>query len=624
VQQDNTRQRIFTRRTVVLAGGQLTLFGLLIARMYHLQVLDREKYQTLADENRISMRVLAPQRGRVVDRFGEHIAYNEINYRAIVVAEQTGDVATTLDVLNNIIPLTDAERRRVLREVSRKRRFVPVLVRENLTWDDVAKIAVNAADLPGISVDVGSTRKYPFGPDFAHIVGYVTPPSAPDLERDSDPVLEQPGFRLGRSGLERSFELALRGRGGSSQLEVNALGRPIRELSRREGDSGQDLVLTVDRELQQFAAQRLQPQDAGAAVLMEVRTGEVLASANTPSFDPNEFNRGISETLYRSLNNKFTPLINKFVAGQYAPGSTFKIVTSLAALESGTVSGDFRFSCPGHMDFGDNRFHCWKRGGHGGLDMVSAIHQSCDVYFYEVAKRTGVDAIAAMARRLGLGQLLNTGFNEERGGIIPTRDWKVATLGQPWAQGETLVAGIGQGFIVATPLQLAVMTSRVVNGGYAVTPRFTRDLADGRRLVPRTATQPPSLGISAKSLGLLMRGLVGVVNDPRGTAFRQRVTEPGMQFGGKSGTSQVRRITQEERQRGLRPADKLPWVERDHALFVAFAPVDAPRYACAVVIEHGGGGSGVAAPIARDILVEAIKRERTRPQPLQRVAASAR
>ena len=297
-------------------------------------------------------------------------------------------------------------------------------------------------------------------------------------------------------------------------------------------------------------------------------------------------------------------------------------MTALAALEGNVVNADFKFSCPGHLDFGDNRFHCWKKGGHGVIDMVNAIQQSCDVYFYEVARRVGIDAIAAMARRMGLGQTLATGLPGEQPGLIPTRDWKLATIGQAWAQGETLVAGIGQGFVLATPLQLAVMLSRVINGGLAVMPHFTRDVADGRRLGSRAERGVAPVGLSPRNLAVVTRGMVGVVNDPRGTAFRMRVTDPGLGFGGKTGTSQVRRITQAERERGLRPADKLPWSERDHALFVGFAPIEAPRYACAVVVEHGGGGSAVAAPIARDILVEAIKRERTRPAPLQRVASA--
>ncbi len=619
MQQDNVRQKLFNRRTAILAGSQIALFGVLAGRMYQLQVLENERFQTLAEDNRINMRLLAPPRGRIVDRFGIPLAFNQINYRVVVVPEQTGSVAATLDALTHIIALSDVERRRIMRDVQRKRRFVPITIKDNLSWDDVSKIAVNAADLPGVSVEVGSTRWYSSGPTLAHAVGYVAPPSDSDLT--GDPLLEQPDFRIGRNGVERAYDLALRGRAGSSQIEVNALGRPIRELARSESEPGEDLVLTLDAELQGFAAERLAKEESGTAVLLDARTGDVLALVNVPSFDPNEFTKGIAPLLWRSLlSNTRHPLTNKAISGQYSPGSTFKMMVALAALEGGIATPDFRVNCPGFVELGDNKFHCWKKGGHGGLDMLDGMKQSCDVYFYELSRRVGIDPIAQMARRFGLGRTLELGLPGERGGLMPTRDWKIAATGVSWQQGDTLVAGIGQGYVLATPLQLAVMIARLANGGFAVTPRLTRDAIEGRRLVARRETPSPPVGVSQRWLSFIVRAMTGVVNDPRGTAFRARVTEPGMQFGGKTGTSQVRRITEEERRVGVRKPDQVPWVERDHAVFVGYAPIESPRYAVAVLIEHGGGGSSVAAPIARDILVEALKRERTRPDPLQRVA----
>jgi penicillin-binding protein 2 len=575
--------------------------------MYYLQVVEADKYRTMADDNRINLRLLAPPRGRIVDRNGAVLADNQLNYRVVLVAEQTGSIQATLDTLSEIVPISDVERRRVLREVARKRKFLPTTVKENLSWEDVSRIAVNAPDLPGITIDVGSTRLYPHGEKMAHTIGYVAPPAESDLT--GDPLLELPDFRVGRNGVERVYDLAMRGRAGNTQIEVNALGRPIRELSRNEGEPGQDLALTIDVNLQNAAADRLAKEESAAAVLMDVNDGGVLVLASHPSYDPHEFARGISGASWRALlNNHRAPLTNKAVSGQYAPGSTYKMVVGLAALEIG-VQPEMRVFCPGHMDLGDNRFHCWKKGGHGGVDMVDALVQSCDVYFYEMSKRLGPDRIAEMARKLGLGQTLSLDLPGERGGLIPTRAWKMARTGKGWAQGDSLVAAIGQGYVLATPLQLATMTARMVNGGYAVVPHLTRDFVQGRRIGERSASAFAPIGIPQAHLALMLRGMRGVVNDPRGTAFRARVVEPGFGYGGKSGTSQVRRITEEERRVGLRKIEQVPWRERDHALFVGYGPVDSPRYACAVIVEHGGGGSSVAAPIVRDLLVDAMKRE---------------
>lgn len=606
------RSKIFSRRVALLLGGQLGLFGVLAARLYYLQILEGEKYKVLADENRISLRLIPPVRGKIVDRHGEALASNRLNYRIVLIPELTGDVNATLDVLGNLLSITEIDRRRIQRELVRKRRFLPIIVKDNLVWDDVSRVAVNTQDLPGVQFDVGFTRQYPRGADLAHLVGYVAPPADSDLT--GDPLLELPDFRIGRNGVEKVYDLAMRGRGGTSQLEVNALGRPIRELSRVDGEAGADVTLTIDAGLQQYCMQRLSREESAAGVVLDIHNGDILAAASWPTFDPNEFVKGIMPGLWRQLlSDSRGPLTNKAIAGQYAPGSTFKMVVALAGLESGVITPEQRVSCPGHMDLGDNRFHCWKKGGHGGVDMVEGLKQSCDVYFYEVARRAGVDRISQMARKLGLGYVLGIDLPGERGGLLPTRAWKLATQGKAWAQGETLVAGIGQGFVLATPLQLAVMTARIANGGFAVEPHLARERIDGRVLIPRAEPRYPSLGIPAVHLALMHRAMSGVVNDPRGTAFRARILEPQMAMGGKTGTSQVRRISVQERAAGIRKAHEVPWKDRDHALFVAFAPISAPRYACAVIVEHGGGGSAIAAPIVRDILVEAQRRDPQRP-----------
>lgn len=602
---DQDRQKLFTRRMAILAGGKALLLSALVGRMYYLQVIEADKYKTLADENRINLKLLPPPRGDILDRRLVPIAANRQNYRVVLVREQAGDVERTLDHLGQIVAISDGEKRRILREVRRKRSFVPVTVRENLNWEEVARIEVNSPDLPGISIDEGQSRFYPYPEATAHILGYVA--AVAEDELNGDPLLELPGFRIGKAGVEKVYDLALRGVGGTSQVEVNAFGRVIRELSRTEGQPGAELALTIDLELQQLITKRLDGEGA-AVVVLDIKTGEVLAMVSVPGFDPNMFNRGLTTEEWQSLaTNLKAPLTNKAIAGQYAPGSTFKTAVALAALEKGVITPSTKIFCSGAVQLGDATFHCWKKHGHGLLDLKNGLAQSCDVYFYEVARRTGIDTIAAMAKRLGLGQRLGIDLPGEKTGLMPTRDWKVATLGSAWQMGETLISGIGQGYILATPLQLAVMTARLANGGLAVTPHLTRGIVTPYGTSPREKVVFPSIGVAPANLEIVMGGMDAVVNSSYGTARAAHIREPDFPMAGKTGTSQVRRITKAERETGVRKNEDLPWLERDHALFIAFAPVDDPRYAVSVVVEHGGGGSAVAAPIARDVL-EAVRR----------------
>jgi len=617
VQQEQRQSRAFTRRVALLAGGKTLLLSALVGRMYYLQVLESDRYTVLAEENRINLRLLPPPRGRILDRFGELLAVNDQNYRLVVVAEQTPDLEATLDAVASLISLAASERERTLREHARKRAFVPITVRENLTWDEVARIEVNAPDLPGIGIEMGESREYPYGGATAHILGYVA--AVAETEQTGDPLLELPGFRIGKNGIEKQYDSGLRGKAGSSQVEVNAVGRIIRELSRKEGEPGRDVVVTLDSGLQQFVQQRLASELSGSAVVLDVRTGDVLALGSTPTFDPAAFGRGLSQREWQALiSDPQLPLSNKAIAGQYAPGSTFKMMVALAALDSG-VGPDFNSYCPGFLQLGNARFHCWKKEGHGNLTMIDGIKHSCDVYFYNLARRIGVDAIAAMSRRFGLGQAEGLDLPGERAGVIPDVNWKRATMGQPWYPGETLIAGIGQGYVLTTPLQLAVMTARIANGGFAVVPRLTREAVAGDA-VAQPSTAFASLGLAAAHLDVVREGMKRVTNDPRGTAYRVRIEQPGMEMAGKTGTAQVRRITLSERLSGVTKNENLPWNRRDHALFVGYAPLEAPRYAVAVVIEHGGGGSKVAGPIARDILIETQLRDPSRARPPAQVA----
>ncbi|MBT3559341.1 MAG: penicillin-binding protein 2 [Rhodospirillales bacterium] len=605
---DSDRHKLFSRRAAMLAGGQFVLLTALTGRLYYLQVVESEKYKNLADENRINFRLLAPPRGRITDRNGSPIADNQQNYRLLLISENTTSVDSTLDALENIIPLSDKERRRILRDVKRNRSFVPVTVRENLIWSQVSQIEVNTPDLPGVLIDVGESRYYPHGEDFAHVLGYVAPVS--EGEATGDPLLELPGFRIGKAGMEKVHDLALRGTGGNSEVEVNAYGRIIRELSRQDGEPGAEVQLTIDMELQRLAAERIADESA-AVVVMDIHNGEVLTLASTPSFDPNKFNQGLSSAEWSNLvNNPKSPLTNKATRGEYAPGSTFKMIVALAALEHGIITPETEFWCSGKMKLGNAVFHCWRKEGHGRVNCTKALTQSCDVYFYEVAKRLGITRISEMARRLGLGEPLGIDLPHEKGGLVPSPEWKLAEIGTSWQKGETVILGIGQGYILVTPLQLAVMTARLANGGIAVTPHLTRQVIS----TENTDEQPPtrdfeSIGLVPEHLDIVTDGMVRVVNTPHGTAFRARIKEDGMSMAGKSGTVQVHRISKAEREVGVTKNKDLEWKERDHALFVAYAPVDNPRYAISVVVEHGGGGSSVAAPIARDILREVQKRK---------------
>nr|WP_229682646.1 penicillin-binding protein 2 [Siccirubricoccus deserti] len=606
--EEQQRRGIFTRRAVALGFGQLGLFGLLATRLYRLQSEEGERYATLAEENRVSARLIPPPRGRVLDREGRVVAGNKLNWRALLVAEQTQDVGATLETFSRIVPLQEHERARIERELRRRRRFIPVTVREFLSWEEMARIEVNAPDLPGILIDVGTTRLYPEAEHLAHMVGYVAPPAERDM--DGDPLLELPGIRVGRAGLERHHDQALRGRAGAVQLEVNAVGRVIRELERREGVPGLDVQISADAELQKAIRGRI--EEGTSVVVLDARNGEVLAMASQPSFDPNLFNAGVSAAQWREwTRNRATPLINKTTNGLYAPGSTFKMIVALAALEARVVTPGERVGCPGYMDLGDSRFHCWNRQGHGGVDMRGGIKLSCDVYFYELAKRTGIDRIAAMANRFGLGVDLEIELPGTRRGLVPTRAWRQAQ-GKPWALGDTVVHGIGQGFYQLTPLSLATMAARLATGR-AVQPHLTHSIG-GRPVRGTRAEDWPSLGIPERDLRLMREGMWAVVNEEGGTARTSRLPPALGMMAGKTGSVQVRRVTREQRERGFK-VENQPREWRPHALFVAYAPYDNPLYAVSVVVEHGMSGSGAAAPLARDVMVEVMNRFRTGPGP---------
>ena len=600
---DNDKGKVLIRRSLIMALIKFLLLMVIIARLYYLQVYQADRYKTLADENRISTRLLVPPRGIIFDRNGVTIASNQQNFQALIVAEQAPNVQETLDAFKKIMPLSEAEEERIKKDLKRNRSFVPIKIRDNLSWEEVSRIQLNAPDLPGIVIDEGLTRYYPFGAGMAHILGYVS--SVSDKDVKDDPLLEVPGFKIGKSGIEKYLEKALRGESGNLKLEVNAYGRIMKEIERVDGIPGKDVQLTIDSRLQQKAFE-LFGEESGAAVLLDVHTGEILAFVSAPSFDPNMMTQGLSTEDWNALlHNERNPLTDKAISGQYSPGSTFKMIVALAALEAGVIKPEARTYGAGKMFLGNHAFHCWKKEGHGHLNVVEALQHSCDIFFYETAQKLGIEKIADMARRFGLGSKINIGLENEKAGLIPDKEWKLRRFGEPWQQGESLISGIGQGYILTTPLQLATMTARLVNGGYEIKPTFLK-VSDGEK------SKIKKIDVSPANLELIKEGMYAVVNKPGGTAWRSQFDYHGQRMGGKTGTTQVRRITMKERREGIKKESELPWRLRNHALFVGYAPHDNPKYAVAVLVAHVGGGSSVAAPLAGKILREAVMLDPTR------------
>jgi len=619
---DGDRASLFTRRALLLGGGQVLLLSALAGRLYQLQVVDTDRFATLAEENRINLRLLPPSRGLIFDRAGLPLAVNRNNFRVMATSDRGRGAEMVVDRLDQLLTLGEPEKLRLLRELRRSRNAQPVVVRENLEWEEVARIEFNAPDLPGVFIDLGQSRDYPQGELFSHIIGYTGRVSDEDLAGRDDPLLQLPTLRFGKKGVERSLEDDLRGRAGAVQVEVNAVGRVVRELDRTEGQPGTNALLTIDTDLQRFVADKMKAQQSGAVVVMDVVTGDIIAMVSTPGFDPNQFARGISQTEWRDLlDSPEKPLNNKVIAGVYPPGSTYKVVTALAALDSKAIDPWTRLPCAGSIKLGDTTFHCWFGGGHGALNVVEALAASCDCFFYEAARRAGVDRIGEMGQKMGFGRLSELGLPGESSGNQPSRIWKQEKVGKAWQHGDTFNLGIGQGYMLSTPLQLAIMTARLANGGYEVQPNLLLAKATGREELvppsPRDKPTAPSLRINPQHLAMVRSGMDQVVNSSQGTANQLRIDssgkllEPALRFAGKTGTAQVKRITERERAMGI-TQEQLPWHLRHHALFVCFGPVDNPRYAVSVIVEHGMGGGMTAGPIGRDVLVETMKRDPSR------------
>jgi penicillin-binding protein 2 len=602
-------QARFNRRALLMGGAGAAVFAGLGARLYSLQILEQESYRLQADDNQFNYRLQPPVRGRLLDRFGEPIAENRESYRLLIVPEQAGDPRAALERLAAYMPLSEDRIERLLRQIARSPRFKPVTIAEDLDWETFSRINLHLPELSGITPDVGEVRTYPHPQALAHVTGYVQ--AAPPEAANDDPLLLHPGFRIGRTGVEASLDDRLRGRAGQLKVEVNAFGRVLRELPDQSiaPVPGQDIALTIDVRAQRTALQALDGQ-AASAVALDVETGEILVLASSPSFDPNAFVLGIGQEAFSALNaNPYRPLFNKATTGLYAPASTIKGMVALAALEDGLFTPGELVNCTGSTRLGDRTFHCWRPEGHGRVNMHEAVKTSCDIYFYEAARRLGVERWAEIARRFGFGTLFDIGMDipSRADGLVPTPAWKRARRGQPWTTGDMYNVGIGQGDFLASPVQLAVMTAR---------------LASGRMVEPTLLPRTPghsfeSVGFSALNLQRVRESLRAVVHEPGGTSYwtldaGRGLNVEGVEMAGKTGTAQVYSISAAERAAGVRDQADLPWRLRNHGLFIGYAPADRPKYAVAVVVEHGGGGSTAAARPARDILRDLIVRDPAR------------
>lgn len=608
---DREAFRIDAKRRILVLGGLHGAFLSLIGfRLFYLQIMKGGEYRMLAENNSISIRPLTAPRGRIFDRFGEVLVENIPDYRLVVIPELSDDLKGLIRRLGRLLKMEEAEIRENLKRVPRQRAFLPLKVKSHLDWEEVSKVEARIHDFPGAEVEVQSMRHYPFGALGAHTLGYLGEVSKKDIKERPD-IRYRPGDFAGKTGMERRLEPVLRGREGMREVEVNALGREVRERKRRTPEPGHDLYLTLDAALQREAEAAL-GEKAGAVVALDPNSGEVLALASTPSYDPNLFVRGISSKDWRKLiNNPKRPMNHKAIQGQYPPGSTFKIVVALAGLAEGVIDQDTTFYCNGHIKRAGRKYHCWRsRRGHGRVNLVQALEQSCDVYFYRVGEKIGIDAIERQARILGLGDLTGIGLENEARGLMPNSRWKKAVKGMVWFPGETLISSIGQGYNLTTPLQLANMIAAIANGGTIYRPTLVRETRRGDAASDK-AFQPSVMKFSRlneEHLALVREGLRAVLHGERGTARFHKVK--GVESAGKTGTAQVVRQEHDESGKLVEEEGEVEERFKDHALFVSYAPFDNPEIAIAVVVEHGGHGSSAAAPVAKKVLNRFFARRR--------------
>lgn len=596
---DNDFYRTFSRRAFLIGASQGVLFATLISRLYYLQVIESEKYILLARDNSIKVRLIAPARGQIFDYHKKSIVTNTTHFKALVKQVKGYAIESILGKIQQLIFIEEEMLEQAVQYFKRPWNDRYFVIKENLTWAEVALLESNTLELPGLSVEVGLCRHYPYGSLLAPLTGYVAAASIQDQNNDAS-LLQIPDLKVGKSGIEKIFDHELRGEAGGRYIEVNAFGKTVRELSYVSSKSGQDIQLTIDLDLQHHVAKCLQNHPSATAVVINVHTGAIQAMVSLPSFDPNQFVNGIQKGDWnRLLQDPLSPLQNKAIASIYSPGSTFKMVVMLAALESKKITTETSIDCPGSFVYGGHRFYCWrhKDGGHGKMTISKALRESCDVFFYKLSLIIGIDVIAEMAFKLGLGEKTNIELTGEQSALMPTKAWKMQSKKRVWTPADTILVSIGQGYVSSTPLQLALMTAKIANNGHSIAPHIDAN----------TAVLPPEpLGISLTSLQIVQHAMMEVVNHPQGSAYASRFQFNTLKMAGKTGTAQVKRISAYERAKGLLKGWHRPWHEREHALFVGYAPLESPQYAVAVVVEHAGGGAHFAAPVGRDILMQTL------------------
>ncbi|MFL2544182.1 MAG: penicillin-binding protein 2 [Alphaproteobacteria bacterium] len=578
----------YNRRTFFLFLLKLSLFTAVGWRIYNIQILDSSKYETLSKKNQIDLEIIFPLRGKIFDRNNILIADNEKVYDVYLIPENTKSINNTLNSLSKFIDIDFAKRRKIIELTSKVKKFEKIKIFENISWSILEKIETNKYNLEGIFIAEDHLRIYPYKEVFSHLLGYISKPNQKELSLPF--ISKMPNLDIGKEGLEKSFNPLLVGKAGQREIEVNSKGRVIREISKVDSIQGKELYLSLDVRIQEYAVNLLQSYRAGSINVINIKNGEILCMASTPTYDPNKIIKKPNKEYWDSiLSNSLSPLTNRSLQGLYSPGSTFKMIVAIAALKYGVISSKSTHSCSGKIEFGDRLYHCWKTNGHGKMDVTNAITQSCDVFFYEISKKLGIDKIAKVAEDFGLGQIFDISMPNQKKGIIPSKKWKKTTLGESWYAGETLISGIGQGFVLTSPFQLAVMTSIIASDGKIVEPTILKS----KNINFKTNFK------YSDEIKIIKKAMFNVVNENKGTAFKSRLQD--VKFSGKTGTSQVRSISLSERESDEFRKKEQEWKNRDHALFVGYIPYDDPKYAISVIIEHGGSGASTAAPIAKQV-----------------------
>lgn len=579
---------LFNRRTFILFLLKLSLFSAVGWRLYNIQILDSSKYKTMSKKNQIDLEIIFPVRGKIFDRNKVLIAKNEKVYDVYLIPENTKSINNTLNALSQFIDIDFAKRRKVIELSTQVKKFEKIKIFENISWSVLEKIETNKYNLEGIFIAEDYLRVYPYRDQLSHLLGYISKPNQQELTLPF--ISKMPNLDIGKEGLEKSFNPLLVGKAGQREIEVNSNGRIIREISKVDSIRGEEVYLSIDLRIQQYAINLLKSHRAGSINVINIKNGEILCMASTPTYDPNKIIQKPNKEYWESiLANSLSPLTNRSIQGLYSPGSTFKMIVAIAALKHGIINIDTTHSCTGKIGFGNRLYHCWKTNGHGKMNVTDAIKQSCDVFFYEISKKLGIDKIAEVAKDFGLGQSYNISMPNQKTGIVPNKKWKKEKIGESWYAGETLISAIGQGFVLTNPFQLAVMTSIIASNGKIVEPTIIKD-------------NPVSFKTNEKysnEIKIIKKAMFQVVNEKKGTAFKSRLED--IKFAGKTGTSQVRRISLSERESDDFREKEQEWKNRDHALFVGYTPYDNPKYSISVIIEHGGSGASTAAPIAKQV-----------------------